>query len=478
MTGAGGQRNVVNWLALGLLAAVTVTAAWMLARQDRAPALEHSALGFDGLAVWLALDGMDTRRFLGRGPLSGDGVGLRILPLYDTDLDTVSGRNFEPEGAYLTDTQRNMFRHVVTMKADTLPTLVVLPKWRDGVRLVGVTHPEFLIARERGAADPVASEVDAADADTADAGADAAEADTAASDPSPDEASQTRFGRPDTDEDRHSQPVTYVEPELLAIGDTGWETLDVSGFADGMARLYAPQWMTLPEGCEALIGVPERALLGRCEFDDLSYWVLSDPDLLNNHGLTQAGNADLARQLVRRLADGGDVLVDYSTAVFLTATPDEHQRSWADMARMFEPPFTWLWLAGGGLLVLLLWRAGLRGRPLIAVFEHGHGAARQVALRAQARLMRNAQADGALIRTLVANRRQALAEAWLGRERRTGHAFQRTVALLRLKDRELAARLTDIFDRADALPDRIRQDVAIDALADVEHVYQQALELA
>ncbi|WP_291843424.1 hypothetical protein [Maricaulis sp.] len=461
MTRAGGRNDLVNGLALAVVVVLSVALTWMVAVREQVPTLERSALGFDGLVGWLAADGVEARRFLGQGGLSGDGVGLRILPLYDPDLETFGGHGFAPDAAYLADTQRNMFRHVVTMKAETLPTLVILPKWRDGVRLMGATHPEFLIHRDP---EPITDQPDELVATAVDT----------------DEAEPVRRDLPaigDEAADEKLRP-TYVSPTVLAVDTPAWEDIEISGFLDGTARLRAPQWMVLPDGCTALAGVPERALLGFCEFENLSYWVLSDPDILNNHGLSEAVNADLARQLVGKLADGGDVLVDYSTAVFLTAVPDEHQRSWADLARMLEPPFTWLWLAGAGLLALILWRAGLRGRPLITVFEQGHGAARQIALQAQARLMRNVHADGALIRTLVANRRQALAEAWLGRERRAGHAFQRTVALLRLKDRELAARLTDIFDRADALPDRIHPDVAVDALADVELVYQQALELA
>ncbi|WP_297732787.1 hypothetical protein [uncultured Maricaulis sp.] len=461
MNARTGDSNPLTWLVVALLAALTILAAWILAQRDWAPPLERSALGFDGLVSWLNADAIETRRFLGQGPLSGEGVGLRILPLYDPDPGGGTGRrNLDPEAPYLADTLRAIPEYVVATKVKTLPTLVVLPKWRDGVRLLGVTHPEFLIHRLGSAPDDQES----------------VDADLRQAEPADESEPASREGA----EDIAAGPAiqTFIVPHVPPVLETGWSDVSMAGYLAGEARLRAPQWMVLPEGCAPLVGAADRALLAHCRFDDLEYWVLSDPDLLNNHGLANGQNGNIARALVRALAGDGDVLLDYSKAVFLTARPEEHERSWSDIARMFEPPFTWLWLAAGGLLALLLWRAGIRGRPLLSIFDEGHGAVRRVALKAQARLMRNAHADGALVRTLVTSRRQALAEVWLGRDRKAGHAFERAVALLRLKDASLADRLTEIFTRADALPDRVRTEVAIDALADVEDVYKLALELA
>lgn len=448
------------WFLVTVLCAAAVFALWFLAQRDRVPPIEQSALGLDGLGIWLNADGMDARRFHGRGPLSGEGVGLRVLPLYDHDLDRGSVTFGGGENTYLNATPRGISRHVVTTKIETLPTFIILPKWRDGVRMLGAVHPEFLI--------PVTGSAGPAERITTGANADLA------IDREVDRADDDEGGRVD----EHDPRPTYVDPSIIRGEVLNWVDVPLGDFLPQSARLYAPQFMALPDNCVPLVGDPDRALLAECSLGEATYHVLSDPDLINNHGLAQGDNAAIARALITRLAGDGDVLIDYSTAVYLTARPDEHQRSWADMARMFEPPFTWLWLAGAGLLALLLWRAGIRGRPLLSIYGQGHGAARAVALQAQARLMRNAHADGALLRTLVAGRRQALADAWLGRERRAGHAFRRVVARLRLKDEALAAHLTDIFNRADALPDRIRPEVAADALADVERAYQKALELA
>ncbi|WP_295695303.1 hypothetical protein [uncultured Maricaulis sp.] len=459
MSARTGDSNVLTWLVVIAMVALSVLAAWILVQRDRVPPIERSALGFDGLVTWLNADEIETRRFMGQGPLSGERVGLRILPLYDPDLGFGFGRmGRDPEAPYLTPTLRPIRDYVVSSKVTTLPTLVILPKWRGGVRRLGVTHPEFLIHRPGSV--PESGEPDGSDQ--------SAERIVIA----PSEGADQVDGVSD-----QSTPV-FIAPDVLPVLDTDWTDVPMAGFLSGSARLRAPQWMELPEGCTPIVGDATRALLANCQMEDHEYWVLSDPDLMNNHGLANGQNAEIARELVRQLAGDGDVLLDYSTAIYLVARPDEHQRSWSDIARMFEPPFTWLWLAAGGLLALLLWRAGIRGRPLLSMFGQGHGAARRVALKAQARLMRNAHADGALVRTLVASRRQALAEAWLGRDRKAGRAFEHAIALLRLKDAGLADRLTDIFNRADALPDRIRTEVAVDALADVEDVYKLALELA
>ncbi|MBL4557934.1 MAG: hypothetical protein JKP98_15120 [Rhodobacteraceae bacterium] len=94
-------------------------------------------------------------------------------------------------------------------------------------------------------------------------------------------------------------------------------------------------------------------------------FVLTDPDLLNNHGLSLGQNADLAAAVLPALAGTGAVIVDSSTE-FWTRTTRVRQpaeRSWADLARFFAWPYALIWLGFAALFGLALWRGGVRTRP-------------------------------------------------------------------------------------------------------------------
>ena len=91
MSARTGDSNVLTWLVVIAMVALSVLAAWILIQRDRVPPIERSALGFDGLVAWLNADEIETRRFMGQGPLSGERVGLRILPLYDPIWGLASG---------------------------------------------------------------------------------------------------------------------------------------------------------------------------------------------------------------------------------------------------------------------------------------------------------------------------------------------------------------------------------------------------
>jgi hypothetical protein len=75
-------------------------------------------------------------------------------------------------------------------------------------------------------------------------------------------------------------------------------------------RLVQPQLLepTLPD-LEALVSCEGGVLLGVIERDEGTLYVLSDPDLLANHGLARGANAQAARELVDIVAEGGRALV-------------------------------------------------------------------------------------------------------------------------------------------------------------------------
>jgi hypothetical protein len=57
---------------------------------------------------------------------------------------------------------------------------------------------------------------------------------------------------------------------------------------------------------------PEGTLLGRSLFGDIPAWILSDPDILANHGLDRGENLDFAIYLAKALLDDDSVLIFHS----------------------------------------------------------------------------------------------------------------------------------------------------------------------
>src|SRR5262249_9674098 len=107
----------------------------------------------------------------------------------------------------------------------------------------------------------------------------------------------------------------------------------------GAIRLYAAQLVKAGQ-CQPVLRTVDGILLGKCRDGSTTYWLLADPDFIDNHGLTQGANARVAKDVLPRLA-GGPVVIDLTTtAIFDEAPRQIHQRSWSELLRVFAPPFT------------------------------------------------------------------------------------------------------------------------------------------
>lgn len=405
MSGRGRASDLV--LLAVLAAGVVGFALWALGGADRS--LRRSPIGFDGLVAWLQAGGIEARGFQGGALLERDRVGLRILPLYDGDL-VAPRREPEDQDALIREAdQVDIPRAVVLAKIRLLPTLVALPKWRTGIALTGVAHPVLL--RDAGD-DPL-----------------------------------SRGQLPGIGGRVERLPAAFAEfaPQGAASG--------VSGLR---ARLYLPQVLAGAD-CVPLLGDRRTMLLGRCGGGAETFWVLSDPDLLNGHGLRLGDNAAIARALLGGLAAGRPVIVDYSTLPWSLedrpAAAGREERSWADLARFLEPPFAWLWAGFAALAALLLWRASVRFGPPLRPFDDAPRAARAAAIAAKARLLRLTGRDDALLRAHVAGRLQALAAELLGPYRpEAGSALQQVGRAVGRRDPALARRLAEAAAGAEGLP--------------------------
>ena len=229
------------------------------------------------------------------------------------------------------------------------------------------------------------------------------------------------------------------------------------------------QYLRAGGDCAPILGRGELVLLAECRIipnddfyaeddDQTHFYLLTDPDLLSNHGLQWAGNGQAALKIVEYFEPQHPVVLDLTNR-YLTAQPGwgtpRHERTWDDFARMFRWPFTMIWIAFAALMGgLVLWRAAKRYGPLARVYADEPGASKTIAIDAKARLLRMANHDAALLGSHVQARLAHLASELLGPHR---PADQNPLAVLtRLIGRrnpELATELAQAADMASAPAD-------------------------
>lgn len=393
------------------LVAVGALSWWVWTRE---PDLGRTVIGTDGLAV--AVEGLDPVRTRPRREAEVPPPPvLRILPVLDDDIGR-SGERFDDRSSDLDGELVEWSAGEVIRRIDTAPTLLVLPKWRRGAATKAALHPTYLL-------DPQ----------------------TMRAVPGPEGRLAVRQGAP------------------------GYARLRTRGRVALPVTLYAPQTLRVAVGggCEPVIwegeSRHERVLLARCERQRRlrrdrrgernratgparSFHVLSDPDLLNNHGLATGENVVFARELVAALGGGGGrTVLDTSRRDPFAERPERPRsdgRTLADLARFFEGPFAFAW---GGLVLLLvfaLWRAAVRfGRPDDTV-DRFHDASRDAMIAADARVML-AGGDAPLLRAHADARMRALARRVLGRDANATQLME----TLRRRAPERAGRLQDLLAR-------------------------------
>lgn len=428
------------------LALLTAAMLWLPGR-GTAPDLDASAAGTDGLAVWLRDQGLSARAFDGVGSVRSARIGLRVLPLHDAEPDRDRAPPVTEIDLILQQSERDIEAWQLRRKLRQLPTLAVLPKWRAGMRLLRAVHPDLLI--------------DAA-----------------------------LLNGPEFDELRAGGTIIRA-PGVMDFAYTPF------GGAPLTARIHAPQTLAGADNCTPIIGTRQAMLLGRCLFDPNrhtpedwdqmswygidqpqdGYWLLADPDLINNHGLTQGDNAAIAAMVIGNAASGEDVIVDQISDFWRPEVPDaRREREWSDLAPLFAPPFTALWAGLAALAGLMIWRGGVRfGAPLPGM-DAGPGASRAVAVDATARLLRLSGHDGALLSAWSEQRLAAAAAALLGPHRKSAaDPGAQLAAWLARRDPDGARALDAAIAAARAAPADADPGMTLRLLEDFEAQLEQVL---
>jgi hypothetical protein len=119
--------------------------------------------------------------------------------------------------------------------------------------------------------------------------------------------------------------------------------------------LPRPQVM-LGSGLMPVITSKTGILLGLAEIGGSKIWVLSDPDLISNHGLLRGANAQLAVAIIDAIGGGGPVIFD-ETAHGYYLDPNL-------LKALFQYPLVFVTTAAIAAIIILLWAStGRFGAP-------------------------------------------------------------------------------------------------------------------
>ena len=397
---SGGLMTIVLTLLVG---GVLLLALFGSGGQDRN--LDRAPAGLDGLGPWLSQNDVANRVSNPRLRPGVELFSLRVLPLYDLDMNSYSPTpetNAEHlNNASLRDISLGSFNEKLT----DIRSVVLLPKWRNAINELGIAHDQSLI--------------------------------------------------PVDDFDILLRQLNLSGIRLLRDGPRFTHMIsfgaDVSVF---QGQFFDSRY--LARGCKSVVSTGKYALVISCRRNDtgpLVYFV-SDPDVLNNHGLALAQNAEFAVGLLTRLRDGdGEIYIDRSPYILtLQERSDEYQdydRGSEEASRFFTYPFTMFWAVLLIVLAMLFWRGARRFGPLEQVTQQSREQSKRAAIEAKARLLRLSGNDGRMVADFVSAQIEDLARRNFGPATGSSAPLQeRFLTLIARRDAKLAqefSRTTNIL---------------------------------
>mgnify|MGYP001794159977 CR=1 FL=1 len=417
----------LDTLVLGGVVALAIGLLLFFSAQ-RQPLLRSGTTGFDGLAQYLNAEEIETRVFTGGWNVNVDTIGLNIIPVYDTRPGSVRSSPQTEQELLMQVDENDLPPGLNQRRASKVQTLIILPKWRSAVRLTGIAHPFLLIPPGRN---------------------------------------QLVL---DTLTGLTTGNVTHVPQPFQT-----YDYVTQAG-VDLRARLYTPQVFAGPL-CDPIIGDPGELVLAACPLKghEGPVFILSDPDLLNNHGLRLGDNAAIARDFLGNLAGDKPIHIDYSLRDWLLVERAQErpvrERTWADLLRFFAPPFLTLWLSAAAAMALVLWRSGVRFGPLPSTVQ-GPDASKLAAIEAQARLYRLTGQDGALLREYLPARLAHVASTRLGSGGR-GNDAELIRAHLKLHAPDTLRDYDAAIHRFGKLPHNINAVAAIAEVDNLERILEK-----
>lgn len=386
--------------------AVVALLGWLLfTAQGPDRALDRSVMGADGLEIWLRANDVPVTRANTRLTHRREDLSAMIVPLYDTNLHEQAAPPADDAARMANPDPRDMQGWKLEVSASVLPTLVVLPKWRQGFALTGIAHEQTQVPP--AALHGVLRNLDLQGARVLPVENRVTTARVAVSPAAP-----------------HAQEIALFRAQLLDV-------------------------LSLPARCSPLVVIGDGALLIDCretgEIPGLR--ILTDPDVLNNHGLRLADNAGFALALVRDLVSADTRPVLLATESVLVSEedgpPEPHERTAEDLSRFFAWPLSALWLMGGVVLGLALWRGARRFGPAHGPAQDVAASSRRAAIAAKARLLRLSGADARMAAEHARAHLADMAVQALGPGSGNDSGVARWLALLARNNPDLARDLQD-----------------------------------
>lgn len=364
-------QNQSGMLVLGgVVAAILLLILTLGGNGDRH--IDASPIGTRGLAVWLNENDIGTARSHRRTTLAEQDVALRILPLYDVDPTRDARAPTTRDERRRQDSQRDISDTILLEKIAHVPSLVMLPKWRAGVLELDLLDQQLLIDDWRY--DGLLRVMGAG---------------------------SLQLQRADVKFLQTSQGITLYRPQLFSPAS-----------ATGNCRPY--------------VSVPEGVLIARCDQNTgVPLYILSDPDFLNNHGLSLGRNAVVATDVIAGLVGNhpGTVYLDTSTDIQLAVDPaierETRPRTVEEVSRFMTYPFSLIWIGVAICFLVMLWRGLIRFGPPRPT-DQGHiAASKSASISAKGYLMRLTGDDRSLLHAFVAEKMQALGRDILGKHVQT-----------------------------------------------------------
>jgi hypothetical protein len=391
---------VLSILGIGVLALIV----WAVSSDDDSR-LDASVMGNGALRGWLQSNGVTVVLANQRLGPSADTFSVAILPLHDTDLRAFNQDPGTGDDRMLWTSPRDAAQFQMDRMMELLPTLVVLPKWRYGFAMTGIAHDQTQI---------------------------------------PLRDLNHLIGQTVLTHARLLPPENTLTTARIAPFPAGAAPQDIALF-----RAHLFDRRSLPAHCTELAGTDRGALLVECRRSGNRPGgvVLSDPDLLNNHGLSLADNAEWALGLVSALRAGD------ARPVYLALDPvpptgaddgrSAHQRTGDDLSRLFKWPLSALWAMGALVLALVGWRGLARFGPVWSEPGGTQDISRLAAISAKARLLRLAGADQQMAAEHARSHLAQIAAQSLGPAHASEAGVARWLANLARRDAALAAAVQD-----------------------------------
>lgn len=347
----------------------------LLSNYARDRELDQSVIGLNGLSAWLKERDVPVRQSHPRLSPHIDDLSLRVLPIYDVNLLEEAASPETVRDLIGQQTQRDISQENFKTKIAELPTVVLLPKWTTGFIETDIAHQETLI--------------------------------------------------PLTAYDRLFRQMDLAGLKLKRSGPTFVSNLTGRGQQRTIALFHAQTFErdSIPANCKVQRQIGSEPIAIACRFTETEHdtYILSDPDLMNNHGLAVAENAEFSADTLAELARSNDnpIYVDTSHQLLTQYEPNQEQRrdyerSNDDLARFFEYPLSLLWAAALATLAVVYWRGAIRFGPLKREPSATANHSKSVAIATKARLLRLSESDGQMVSDFVRNQLMDLTAGTLG----------------------------------------------------------------